>query len=137
MTHWRMAYLAGGWIMLGLGAEGVVLPILPTTPFLLAAAWLFSRSSPAMTAWLLKHPMLGEPLRAWQEEGTISARAKLLAIGSMAIGYAVTWRFEPAGHVAIALAAILLSVATFILTRPTQRKPLNCEARTSLRSSRP
>ena len=128
MTRWRMAYLVGGWIMLGLGAVGVALPVLPTTPFLLAAAWLFSRSSPAMTAWLLNHPILGRPLRAWRDEGAISARAKLLAVGSMALGYVVTLRFEPVGHVAIVLAAILLSVAAFIVTRPTPRGPLNCGA---------
>lgn len=139
MTRWRIAYLVGGWIMLGLGAAGVVLPLLPTAPFVLAAAWMFSRSSPAMAAWLLEHPVLGRPLRAWQEGGAISLRSKLLAIGSMAVGYAVALRFQPTGLVTTATAAILLAVAMFILTRPTPRMAMsrNCPERPSLRKSRP
>lgn len=119
MTRFHLIYLAAGWIMLGLGAAGALLPILPTTPFLLAAVWFFCRSSPRMAAWLLDHPVLGQPLRAWQRQGAISTPTKLLAIGSMAIGYALTVHFTSIDTLlATALAVLLLAVATFLLTRP-------------------
>lgn len=119
MTRFRAIYFVAGWAALGLGAAGTVLPLLPTTPFLLVAAWCFCRSSPRMAAWLLGHPVLGKPLRAWQREGAISMPAKLTALASMGAGYALSIHFARLGTIpAIALAALLLAVATFIITRP-------------------
>ena len=120
----RIAYLAAGWLLLGLGVAGAMLPLLPTTPFLLAAGWCFCRSSPRMAAWLLHHPVLGKPLHAWQREGAISMRAKLLAIAGMAGSYALTVHLARLGPIpAIGLALLLLCVALFILTRPTPSQP--------------
>lgn len=122
MSRFRLIYLVVGWVMLGLGAAGAVLPLLPTTPFLLAAAWCFGRSSPRLTAWLLAHPVLGKPLQAWQREGAISTPTKLLAVASMVIGYGLTMHFSQIGPVpAGGLALLLLSVAIFIVTRPGPR----------------
>lgn len=106
--------------MLGLGATGTVLPLLPTPPFVLAAAWLFCRSSPRMAAWLEEHPVLGQSIRNWQRDGAVSRRSKMAAVASMALGYAVTLGLARLDHLAAALlAALLLAVATFILTRPS------------------
>jgi uncharacterized membrane protein YbaN (DUF454 family) len=81
--------------------------------------WLFYRSSPRTAAWLTQHRLFGPPLRNWQREGAISSSTKLLALASMALGYAATLRFA-ALHVyyAAALAVLLLAVASFIVTRP-------------------
>lgn len=122
MRALRPLYLALGWVMLALAAAGTLLPLLPTTPFLLAAVWLFYRSSPATAAWLHNHRLLGTPLRNWQAERAIAARTKLVALTSMAIGYGLTLALTQLAPLPAALlAALLLSVATFILTRPTPR----------------
>lgn len=120
MSGLRTVYFVLGWVMLALGAAGVVLPLLPTTPFVLASAWFFTRSSPRATAWLLLHPVLGPPLQRWQRDRSISTRTKLVAICSIGLSYAIAYgfgRFSP--MILIMLATILLTVATFILTRPT------------------
>lgn len=75
----RWIYLSLGWLALGLGIAGIFLPLLPTTPFLLLAAFAFSRGSPRLHAWLLGHRHFGPVIRDWQERRAIPLRAKLLA----------------------------------------------------------
>ncbi len=75
----RAAYLLGGWAALLLGAVGLALPILPTVPFVILAAFCFARSSPALERRLLDHPGMGPHIRAWRERGAISRRGKIAA----------------------------------------------------------
>lgn len=120
MNGLRTVYLVLGWIMLGLGAAGAVLPLLPTTPFVLAAAWFFTRSSPRVTAWLLKQPVLGPSLGRWRLEGAISTRAKLVAVSSIIFGYVSIFSLGQFSPMILAiLAIILLAVAIFIVSRPS------------------
>lgn len=123
MKGLRPIYFVLGWIMLGLGAAGAVLPVLPTTPFVLAAVWFFYRSSPRMVAWLMQHKVFGPPLRNWKNEGAISTPTKLVAVTSMALGYTATLSLSALhAYYAIALAVLLLAVASFIVTRPAPRR---------------
>ena len=121
------AALRGLWLMLGLicvghAIVGALLPLMPTTIFLILAAGCFARSSPRLEAWLLGHPRFGPSLRAWRAERAIPGRAKALACGGMAIGYALfCWGAHPGPMLALAVLAMLAGCAAYILTRPRPR----------------
>lgn len=76
MNPWTLV----GVLFLLLGAIGAVLPLLPTTPFVLLAAWCFARSSPRMHAWLLKSPLFGPVLRNWEENRCMPRNARRVAL---------------------------------------------------------
>lgn len=118
----RSVYMMTGLVMTGFGIAGVFLPLLPTTPFLLVAVWCFSRSSPRLEQWLMEHRTLGPPLRDWQRDGAISARAKAIAVSLMAASYAVFYfSTDPSPLAAGIVGLILCLCALFILTRPLPR----------------
>ena len=87
----RWLWFCAGWLMVALGFIGALLPVMPTTIFLIAAAGCFARSSPRFERWLLDHPRFGPPLVAWQNEGAISRKGKRLAFFGMALGYVGFW----------------------------------------------
>lgn len=68
-----------------LGFIGALLPGMPTTVFLILAAWAASKGWPQMDAWLLNHPKYGPTLRAWRENGTVPRKAKWFASVMMLI----------------------------------------------------
>ncbi|MCG8429144.1 MAG: YbaN family protein [Chromatiales bacterium] len=74
------ALLIGGWLSLIAGIIGIVLPLLPTTPFILLAGFCFYRSSPKMHNWLLNHKYLGPMIQQWQRTRTINRRVKVRGI---------------------------------------------------------
>ena len=115
------------WIVLGctcvaVGGVGVVLPGLPTTPFLILAAASFIRSSRTLHEKLLGHRVFGPLLREYQENGTVPARAKWWALGMMAVfaTFAVVWGI-PAQlwPVKLLVAAAALFGAWFVGRLPT------------------
>ncbi len=112
----RPLYLAGGLIAVALGIIGVALPIMPTVPFLLLAAFCFARSNPAWEQRLLDHPRYGPSLRDWRERRAISRRAKVAAVAAMSVGAVVTWLTLGWPWVGISL-AILLIAGSWIWTR--------------------
>lgn len=74
-----------GFLFLGIAMLGIVLPVLPTTPFLLLSAWFFARSSEKWHRWLLDSRLFGPMIRNWEENRCISRRTKVIAITSMAL----------------------------------------------------
>lgn len=112
----RPLYLTGGIISVGLGAVGAFLPLMPTVPFLLLAAYCFARSNPAWEAKLLDHPHWGPQLRDWRDRRAISRRAKTAAIVAMTIGAVFTWYTLGAPWYYISL-AILVVCGGWIATR--------------------
>ena len=115
------------WILLGctslaLGIAGVVLPLLPTTPFVLLAAWAFANGSPRLHAWLLANPTFGPMIANWQRHGAIAPRAKLFAVLSMAGVFGLSFVLGAPERVIIIQAVILPATCLFILTRPSGPK---------------
>jgi uncharacterized membrane protein YbaN (DUF454 family) len=114
MLLWRALAL----VCLVLGIVGVFLPVLPTVPFLLVAAWAGGRGWPRLERWLLQHPTYGPPIRRWREKGAVPRRAKWLA-SVMMLGSAVTIVLLPL-HIAlkIGVPAVMLAVALWLWARP-------------------
>lgn len=114
----QAGFIALGCLFLFLGFIGALLPVMPTTIFLILAAWCFGRSSPRLEAWMLDHPRFGPVLRDWREHGAMPRRAKWLACTGMAIGYAVFWLgAQPASWLAATVAVAMLACAAWIMAR--------------------
>ena len=79
----RITLIILGTFFLALGAVGVIVPGLPTTPFLLLAAGLYFRSSERLYSWLLNHRIFGKAIRSFRDTRSISLRAKVISIGTM------------------------------------------------------
>ena len=109
----RIVYIISGLLCVGLGALGVVVPGLPTTPFLLLASWLFYRSSPRLQEWLLQS-WLGTYIRSYHRHGGMTAPQKAGAVGIMvAMVLLSTFVFIPAGSVARIIVPIAGAVGVF------------------------
>ncbi|MBB6012375.1 hypothetical protein HNR59_001720 [Aquamicrobium lusatiense] len=115
----RSWFFAAGVVMLALGVIGAFLPVMPTTIFLILAAWCFGRSSPRLEARLLDHPRFGPVIRDWREYGTIPRRAKCMACSGMALGYGLFWiGARPSFSLAMLVAAPMLLCAAWMVMRP-------------------
>ncbi|QPF75405.1 TonB family protein [Roseateles sp. DAIF2] len=115
----RWLWLALGWLSLGLAVAGALLPLLPTTVFLISAAACFGRAAPQWEARLLAHPRFGPTLRDWREHGAIAPRAKAMACAGIALGLALfCWQFKPSWLLGTAVALPMLGCALYLLSRP-------------------
>ena len=114
----RALWIIGGGILLVLGAIGIFLPLLPTTPFWIAAVACFSRSSPRLEAWILNHPRFGTSVRAYRDHGVIPRKAKRAALIAILISALVTAVAVEPLTVQLIAGSVLLLVACFIATRP-------------------
>lgn len=116
----RGLFLCLGVGFVALGLVGAVLPVLPTTPFLILAAACFTRSSERLERRLLDHPTFGPPLRAWRERGAIPRRAKFMALFGSSAGFAI---FLATGHhgwvLTAAVALLMLGGVAFVFSRPS------------------
>jgi uncharacterized membrane protein YbaN (DUF454 family) len=114
----RGLWTALGIVAAGLGLIGLALPVIPTVPFMIVAAFAFGRGSPRLRRWTIEHPTFGPPVRRWEEDGAISRRHKAYAVvgmaGSMGLGL-----FLGLPALALAAQAVCLGGATvFVMTRP-------------------
>jgi uncharacterized membrane protein YbaN (DUF454 family) len=110
-----------GWLFVALGIVGAALPLMPTVPFLLMAAFCFERGSPRLHAWLIHHPKFGPPLVEWQKHRVIRWQGKLLSVGGLSLSgtYTVFFSDRPLG-IKVAVAVMVVAVSIFILTRRSQ-----------------
>lgn len=121
----RPLWILSGLVALALGALGAVLPLLPTTPFILLSAFCFARSSPRLHDWLLTHRIFGPLILNWEREGAISRRAKIAAVSMMAITPVITILIGAPIWALLAQIAVLAGAATFVLTRPSPSNHAN------------
>lgn len=117
-TAWRL--VAGVSVLLALA--GVVLPLLPTTPFALLAFWSASRSSPALARWLQNHRILGPMLAAWHDSGAVPVGAKWAACLMLLFsGLVMAASDLPLWGLAV-FSVFALGVAGFVLSRPSSAR---------------
>lgn len=114
----RILWLILGGLSVAFAAVGLLLPVMPTVPFLLLATYAFGRSSDRLHGWIMNHPRYGPPIRDWQQRGRIARRVKVIACLSMAGGFAVAALLGLPPAVLALQAAILLAVAAYLVTRP-------------------
>jgi uncharacterized membrane protein YbaN (DUF454 family) len=120
MSKTRVVYLCLGIMFLGLGILGVLLPGLPTTPFMVLAAWAFARSSRRLHTWLTTHPVFGPPIRRWQAHHVISPPVKGVAITAMALSMgAAIWTGTPL-VLLVLMGAVMVGGTVFILRCPSR-----------------
>jgi uncharacterized membrane protein YbaN (DUF454 family) len=114
----RYLMLAFGHVFLIIGVIGIFVPILPTTPFLLLAAWCYSKGSASFEHWLLNHKYLGPPVLAWRSHRVVRPMAKMLAGIVMTISLTWVWLNQQIPAIGkIAMTATVFPVLVFVLTR--------------------
>lgn len=118
----KAVYITMGVVSLAVGIVGVFTPLLPTTPFVLFAAWCFSRSNERFHAWILNHKMFGPVIENWRRDRAVPMRVKILAVAMLALSAWIVGRKEYLA-VWVRASAVLscAGVAVFISTRKTAR----------------
>lgn len=117
----RILFVVFGWFFVALGIIGILLPLVPTTPFLLLAAFCFSKGSERIHNWILNHRFLGPPIKDWQQFGVIRKRAKLMAtfLITLFLGYPILFVSVHWG-VKVFLMGLGVSLLLFINSRPSE-----------------
>ena len=110
-----------GFIFLGLGIAGYILPGLPGTIFLILAASCFVRSNKKMYNWITSHKIFGKVVKDYLDTGEMPLKAKIFSIASIWIFTTISLVWSPYGIIFVIAVAIIASMGTlFILTRPTK-----------------
>lgn len=117
----RWPYLLLAAVALALGAVGLVLPVLPTTPFVLLAAWAAARGSTRLHHWLRAHRLFGPMIRDWEAQRAVSRRAKWVATLTMALSAVLMFATVPQAWMAIVGTALMALVALWLWRRPEPR----------------
>lgn len=115
----RLVLLVLGLVSLAVGGIGIFVPLLPTTPLVLVAAFAFANSSEKLHQWLLDHNVFGPLIDNWRRHRTISPTAKAMSVLSMVALLVISWFAEFSMLVIVVQVLVLGCVAAFILTRPS------------------
>lgn len=118
-VFWRTLVL----VFVIFAAIGAILPGMPTTVFLILAAWAASKGWPQMDAWLLNHPKYGATLRQWREHGTVPRKAKWWASLMMLLSGVVMLFTHAPFWVKVFTNLVMLSVAIWLWQRPEAIAP--------------
>jgi len=107
-----------GWISVALGVAGIPLPLLPTMPFLLLAAWCFAKSSEKFHQWLTEHPKLGPIVNPWRQGRGLTLQTKRRIILTMWLSMGVSAAIIAQNKISITLFIIGLCTSVYILHQP-------------------
>lgn len=113
----RTGFRILAYTSIALAAIGVVLPLVPTTPFVLLAAWAGSKGSPAFAAWIEGHPTFGPAIENWRERRAVPVKGKWLACLMMSLSWSVLAITGAAPFVLAATGLMFLGLAGYLLTR--------------------
>lgn len=115
----KTIYRLAAYTSLAFGLAGILLPLLPTTPFVLLAAWCASRSSPAFESWLMGHSTFGPMIRGWQTRRAVSVRARWMAGGMLLSSWLILVATGSAAFVLALTGLFFLGLMMFLITRPS------------------
>ncbi|KEF31839.1 hypothetical protein D777_01525 [Marinobacter nitratireducens] len=115
----KRCFLILSYVSVGLAVAGIVLPLLPTTPFVLLAAFFASKGSPAFARWLDEHPRYGPIIDNWQRNRVVPVKAKVLACTMMALSWALLFAMGTSAVVLVVVGVFLTCTASYLLTRPS------------------
>ncbi|WP_146910299.1 YbaN family protein [Arenimonas daejeonensis] len=118
----RWLWLILAYVCLGLGIVGIFLPGLPTTPFVLLAAYAAGRGSKRLHAWMLAHHVFGPMIRDWEASGAVSRKAKYWAIGTMGLSAVVFFLTAPEWWMAATGTTIMVVVGIWLWLRPEPKR---------------
>lgn len=114
----RPLWTAAGGVALALGVIGIFLPVLPTTPLVLLAAFCFGKGSPRLRAWIVAHRSFGPMITDWEATGAIPRRVKLWACAVMGVTFLASWVFGAPARVLWAQGLLMGIGAAYVLSRP-------------------
>ena len=114
----RWAWCVLAYASLGMGIIGIFVPGLPTTVFVLIAAWAATRGSQRLHDWLLGHPRFGPSIRHWREHGAVSRRGKKMATATMLVCAAITLWCVPLLWVKVVSIGCMAVVCVWLWSRP-------------------
>lgn len=119
----RLVYFVLGWFFFGLGVLGAVLPLLPTTPFMLLAAWGFSRSSPRFERWLLQHRWFGPGIVRFRTHRVVPLSVKWVSSSTMLVTFVLSLASGRLSWWALAAQAALMGYGAWYVWRLPSKIP--------------
>ena len=119
LTRWAALILA--YFFLALAVIGVILPGLPTVPFLLLTAWFAAKGSEHLHRWLYAHPYLGKLFIDWEQQGAVSRSSKLMAVLLLSASWGIMYLRINNGWLMAGLAVLFIAIIVFLLSRPEPR----------------
>ena len=119
----KVALIVSGFIFLAIGAVGVVVPVLPTTPFVLIAAACFSSGNSRLSEWLKRNRVFGPYIENYRTKQGIELRLKIFSIIFLWLGLGISMFFVQSSWAVIALAAVGIAVTVHLLLIKTKARP--------------
>ena len=117
----KLVFFTLGWTFFGLGLVGVFLPVLPTTPFMLLALFMFAKSSERFHYWLYHHRVFGPSLQLWHQHSVIPVKAKIMSASMMSLSLLYIIFFSPIPTWLMIVTSLLMGYgAWFVLSKPSR-----------------